>query len=82
MRNLNSSEKGALILGGALIVGGAYAALFPAEKNFMHSGMSSHGVHGPPWLEHVSKNKERETGVCSILMGAGIVWLALYQGKD
>jgi len=80
MRQLNSTEKWTLILGGALILGGLYVALFPFEQDIRYDGSNRYHTHAA--VEHVSRNKERGIGVCAILMGAGIVGLALYQGKD
>ena len=80
MRRLNGAEIGAVVLGAALILGGAFVALFPSEFDILHPGHHGRGVRAGPILEHVSKNKQRATGGCAILMGTGIFWLGLYRG--
>jgi hypothetical protein len=80
MRQLNSTEKWTLVLGGALILGGLYVALFPFEQDILYGADTKNQMHAV--VEHVSENEERGIGVCAILMGAGIIGLALYQGKN
>ena len=69
MRRLNSAEKGALVPGGVLILGGAFAVLHPSAMNIFHKANRLGGA----WTEHMSANEDRFIGGCAILMGAGIV---------
>jgi hypothetical protein len=79
-RRLNSTEKGALVLGVGLILGGLYMALYPFEQYITYAGIPRYHMHGT--IQHVTKNEQRGIGVCAIFIGAGIVGLALYQGKE
>jgi uncharacterized protein YjeT (DUF2065 family) len=80
MKRLNGSEKGALILASALILGGAFMAICPKEKLFVH-GAQSYRVHLSAETEHISKGEDRLSGLASILVGTGIIWLTLFRAK-
>ena len=80
MRRFNSPEKGALALAAVLMLGGAFMALFPSEKDIPHESLH-YRVRGSEWIDHLSKGEVRLTGVFGILAGSGIVWLVFYGRK-
>jgi hypothetical protein len=83
VRRLTATEKGGIALGVLFIVVGAFNVIHPVAGLVSHpSDTGGYLPSSPEPFELVSTEKARVYGAGAVLLGAGIVSLALYRKRE
>jgi hypothetical protein len=81
MKRLSPTELGGVILGAILFVGGLVLVIWPQPGVVPHFTNNALGMSPRSEMEVVSASGARLYGILGMLLGSGIVLLAVYRGK-
>lgn len=81
MKQLTSTERGALLAGVVLLGLGLFLIICPQEMTIRHATNNMDGDNRPGVVEHVSKISSRVYGLVAILFGFGFGAAGLCGGR-
>jgi len=81
VKQLTSTERGALIAGVVLLGLGLFLIIWPQEMTIRHATNNVHGDNRPAVTEHVGKIGSRVYGLVAILFGFGFAAAGLCGGR-